>query len=210
RILPVAELWATALENSNARIQEMEKKGLTYAAATQRAALIDAGATLQQLYGAPRALAVLGDAAEVSGRIVRSAASLVAATQLAETLLLYGAKPDQALSLAAASVRANYDAGRILGLQRSVLTQLQHGQPVADIIAEQRGQFAGMQSLTHSPSTVSGPGKSGLPGGFAGPIPAGGMQGGGVRPNGFAPGAPGGGFAGMPGRGMMGGGTMGR
>ncbi|MHB1657381.1 MAG: hypothetical protein ACYCSZ_13560 [Burkholderiales bacterium] len=210
RILPVAALWATALENSNARIQDMEKKGLTYTAATQRPALVDAGATLQQLYGAPQALTALGNAAENSGRMVRSAASLVAATQLAETLLLYGAKPDQALSLSAASLRANYDAGQILGLQRSLLEQLGHGQSLADIIAEQRGPFAAMQSLTHASSALPGLAKGTMPGGFSGPVSPAGLQGGGVRPGGFASGGPGGGFSGMPGRGPGGGGAMGR
>ncbi len=207
-ILPVAALWTTALENSNARIQDMEKKGLTYTAATQRPALVEAGATLQQLYGAPQALTALANAAENSGRMVRSAASLIAATQLAETLLLYGAKPDQALSLSAASLRANYDAGRILGLQRSLLEQLEHGQSLADIIAEQHGPLAAVQSFNHASSALPGLAKSAMPGGFSGPVSPGGQQGGGTRPGGFASGGPGGGFSGMPGRGM--GGAMGR
>lgn len=221
-ILRVASLWSAALAQSGMDVAGMEKKGQTRIDPAQKTALVDAGATLQQVYGVHRALATLENYAEVHGHIERNADSMIAAARLTETLLLYGAPADQALALSGASLQAKYSAQQIQGLQRSVLNQLEHGRPVADIIAAQRNQFAGMAPGSPMPGATpgfnkggaapggfpaAGAGNGGAQTGFGGP-PGGGMSGG-ARPGGFVPGAPGGGFSGMSGRGMSGGGSMG-
>ena len=144
-ILQVASNWTTALGEAKTVLRDMEQKGLT-ASPAERTALINMGATLQQRYGAPQALHALSQAALESGRIKRSAASISAAAELTETLLLSGAKSDQAVSLPGASLRADFSPQRILGLQRSVLDQLRQGIAITDIIASQQKQFGAAQN----------------------------------------------------------------
>ena len=226
-ILQVTANWSAALEEAKAVLRDMEQKGLS-ATPAERAMLINAGATLQQRYGARQALPTLAQSALESGRIKRSAASLTAAAELAETLLLNGANPDQALSLPGASLRADYSPQRIQGLQRSVLDQLRQGIALTDIIAVQQKQFGAPPSPARPPFDATGQAPGGMPGGapgggFGGGAPGGGMPGSGSfggAPGGGAPGggmsgsgnfggAPGGGFPGAP-TGMSGGNFPGR
>ena len=194
-ILQVTANWSTALEEAKAALHDMEQKGLS-ASPAERAALINMGAALQQRYGARQALPTLAQSALESGRIKRSAASLTAAAELAETLLLSGAKPDQALSLPGACLRADYSPQRIQGLQRSVLDQLRQGMAVTDIIAAQQKQFGAAQNPARPPFDVPGQAPGGMPGGAPG--------------SGFGGGVPGSGFGGgVPGSGMPGGGNFG-
>lgn len=203
-ILQVTVNWSTALEEAKTVLRDMEQKGLS-ASPTERMALINMGATLQQRYGTRQALLTLAQSALESGRIKRSAASMTAAMELAETLLLNGAKPDQALSLPGASLRADYSPQRIQGLQRSVLDQLRQGIAVADIIAVQQKQFGIPQNPARPPFDVPGQTPGGVPGGaFGGSAPGNGMPG-----SGNFGGAPGGGFPGAP-AGMPGGNFPGR
>ena len=201
-ILQVTANWSTALEESKAALRDMEQKGLS-ATPAEQAALINVGATLQQRYGARQALPTLAQSALESGRIKRSAASLSAAAELAETLLLNGAKPDQALSLPAASLRADYSPQRIQGLQRNVLLQFRQGIAVTDIIAAQQKQFGAPQNPARPPFDAPGQVPGGMPGGGA---PGGGFGGGapgsGIPGGGNFGGAPGGGFPGAPGGGF--------
>ena len=187
-ILQVTGNWSTALGEAKTTLRDMEQKGLT-ASPAERAALINMGATLQQRYGARQVLNTLAQAALESGRIKRSAASISAAAELTETLLLNGAKSDQAVSLPGASLRADFSPQRILGLQRNVLDQLRQGIAVTDIIAAQQKQFGAAQNPGRPSFDVPGGTPGGAPGGsFGGGAPGGG---------GGAPG--GGGFGGAPG-----------
>ncbi len=220
-ILHVASLWSAALAQSEGDVERMEKNSQTRIGPAQKTALVDAGATLQQVYGIHGALATLENYVEVRGHIERNTDSMIAAARLAETLLLYGAPPDQVFALSGASLQANYSAQQIQDMQRSVLNQLEHGRPVADIIVAQRNQFAGMAPASPMQGTapgfnkgvapggfpVTGSGYAGTQSGFGGP-PGGGMSGG-AKPGGFVPGGLGSGFSGMSGRGMPGGGSMG-
>jgi hypothetical protein len=188
-ILQVTSNWSTALGEAKTVLSNMEQKGLT-ASPAERAALINKGATLQQRYGAQQALSTLAEAALEAGRIKRSAASISAAAELTETLLLNGSKPDQAVSLPGASLRADFSPQRILGLQRNVLDQLRQGIAITDIIAAQQKQFG----VAQNPARPSFDAPGGAPGGGFG----GGSSGGGGAPGGggFGGGAPGGSFPG--------------
>ncbi|MHB1677121.1 MAG: hypothetical protein ACYCSS_06255 [Sulfuriferula sp.] len=223
-ILQVVSLWSSALEDSRVLLHNMEQKGLAYVSPSERTILINEGATLQQVYGARQVLPALGKFAEESGRIKRSAASIIAAAQLTETLLLYGTSPDQALSLSGSSLRADYSSQRIQSLQRSVLDQLRQGVAVTDIIAAQQRQFGMPQNLPRPAfgtagqsfgSSPNGPLTGGLgsgntPNGFSPGMPGSGMPGSAGRPNNFSTGAPGSGFPGTAGRSMPGGNFPGR
>ena len=207
-ILQVTANWSAALAEAKTTLRGMEQKGLS-ATPAEQVALINMGAALQQRYGARQALPSLAQSALESGRIKPSAASLTAAVELTETLLLNGAKPEQALSLPDASLRAGYNPQRIQGLQRSVLDQLRQGIAITDIIAAQQKQFGAPQNPAHPPFGVPGqtPGgfQNGAPGGgFQGGAPGGGTPGSGISGGGNFGGAPGSGFPGAPG-GNMGG-----
>ncbi len=206
-ILQVTSTWSTALGEAKTVLLEMEQKGLT-ASPAERTALINMGATLQQRYGARQALHTLAQAAQESGRIKRSAASINAAAELTETLLLNGSKPEQSVSLPSASLRADFSPQRILGLQRNVLDQLRQGIAVTDIITTQQNQFG----AAHNPARPAFDAPGGVPGGVFGGAPGGGPGGGfGGRPPGagLGGGAPGGGApgGGAPGGGAPGGGA---
>ena len=210
-ILQVTSKWSTALGEAKTVLRDMEQKGLA-ASPAEQAALINMAATLQQRYGAPQALHTLAQAAQESGRIKRSAASISAAAELTETLLLNGSKPDQALSLPSASLRADFNPQRILGLQRSVLEQLRQGIAITDILSAQQKQFGPAQNPARPAFDTPGGAPSGAPSGsFGGGTPGGGFGGGapggvpGGAPGGVPGGAPGGGFGGgSPGGGFGG------
>ena len=202
-IVQVAANWSAVLEDAKTTLRELEQKGLNYAKPSERTALINASATLQQRYGAQQAFSSLAQAAQESGRIKRSAASIVAAAELTETLLLSGAKPDQALLLPSASLRANYSPQRIQGIQRTVLDQLRQGVAVADIINAQQKQFGGFSSQNPSGAPSGLPG-GGIPG--TGPGYQNGSMGSGTMP-GSTPGS--GGFGSGPGNNAPGGGPTG-
>ena len=207
-ILQVTANWSAALAEAKTTLRGMEQKGLS-ATPAEQVALINMGAALQQRYGARQALPSLAQSALESGRIKPSAASLTAAAELTETLLLNGAKPEQALSLPDASLRAGYNPQRIQGLQRSVLDQLRQGIAITDIIAAQQKQFGAPQNPARPPFGVPGQTPGGFPngapgGGFPGGAPGGGTPGSGMSGGGNFGGAPGSGFPSAPG-GNMGG-----
>ena len=190
-ILQVTSNWSTALGEAKTTLRNMEQKGLT-ASPAERTALVNIGATLQQRYGAPQALHTLAQAAQESGRIKRSAASISAAAELTETLLLSGAKPELAVSLPSASLRANLSPQRIQSLQRNVQDQLRQGIAITDIIAAQQKQFGAAQNPARPAFDTPGGAPSG---GFGGGTPGGGAPGG-APGGGFGGGSPGGGFGG--------------
>lgn len=177
-ILHAVSTWFTVLGEAQTTVRDMEQKGLEYANPSERATLITLGATLAH-HGAKQALPALAQAALELGRIKRSAASMIAAAELSETLLLSHAKPDQALALSSASLRANFSPQRIKALQRGVLDQLRQGMAVTDIMIDaQQKQFGSPKIPTQPPfGTPGGMPGSGMPGSG---MPGGGMPGGGM------------------------------
>jgi hypothetical protein len=203
-ILQVATNWSAALADANSSLRGLEQRGLNYTTPSERAALINAGATLQQRHGVKQPLLALAGSSLESGRFRQSAASLHAAAGLAELLLLRGAKAEQALALPTASLRANHSAQRIQELQQEVVKQLRQGAAVTDIAAGFPNAPLGKGPMTPGIFSGNPPGTGGFPGGagapgFAGSPGGPGHPGASANPAAPAPpvGAPG--FSGGPG-----------